>query len=1090
MPLDLIFISPGTYTIDDDGIVGNNTSVIRDGTGAVIFTFAHPVDSLSFTASSPGVNIVVNLSESLGSANFRIGDLTNPAVTPDSIVVKNVRTTGIVTLVSNGTINEGGSDAGADVVAGQLVMSAQSGIGTGGNALETQVGLLEAETVTGGIAIGNFGSVQIGGVSDEVAGLHVETSGNLNFTNVGTILLADDSGPESVHGGATSGDVTMIASGFDADIISTVNNDAVNVPGGNLTLQAGRDIGFGIIGTDFDNDVRARGSVTVTAGRDFLVDGFSDIASDDFGGSTGGNLTITTGRNIHVRNIAGTDGSIAASGSAGADLILTTGAGGAVVLDAPTSGAVGSFSGDVRINADRMLINSASGISANAGAVFIRPVTAGREMLLGSASDAAFALELSDAELDRIFTPTLTLGSDTTGTISVVGDISPASAANVLLRSGEDLRLQAGIAVTNSLGLSAGNDLIHTAGVLSGGTIAAQVDNVGNDGGTGGFGNLGVTTGVTTLTLNGNAEADTLSGTEGIAQTVHGNGGNDRIISSGEGSYFGDDGNDTILGGLSSGIVNEVLDGGSGIDTVDTSSFSGDYIINLATGVTNFGYESFVNFENAVTGNGADTVTGTSGANTITTGAGKDVIDGAGGADTMVGGADDDWYKVDNAGDVVVESLGEGTADRVFASVNYTLGAGVHVELLTTNDNAATTAINLTGNEIANTIFGNAGANILDGKGGADALIGFGGDDWYFVDNAADTVTEAVGGGANDRVFSAVNYTLAVGQQIERLSTADNAATTAINLTGNEIANIVYGNAGANVLDGRGGADSLAGFAGDDWYLVDNAGDIVFESAGQGANDRVFASVSYTLGAGVQVEMLTTNDNLATTAINLTGNELVNVIFGNAGANTLNGAAGADTMVGAAGDDWYFVDNAADSVVEGAGQGANDRVFTSVSYTLGAGVQVEMFTTTDSAGATALNLTGNEFANTIFGNAGVNVLDGKGGSDTLVGLAGVDTFRFTTALGAGNVDAISGYSVADDTIQLENAVFTGLAAGALAAGAFNTGSAATQADDRIIYNSASGALLFDADGNGAGAAIQFAAVNPGLAMTASEFVVI
>ena len=43
-----------------------------------------------------------------------------------------------------------------------------------------------------------------------------------------------------------------------------------------------------------------------------------------------------------------------------------------------------------------------------------------------------------------------------------------------------------------------------------------------------------------------------------------------------------------------------------------------------------------------------------------------------------------------------------------------------------------TAAINLTGNELAQTIFGNAGANMLNGGGGADALVGFGGDDWYF----------------------------------------------------------------------------------------------------------------------------------------------------------------------------------------------------------------------------------------------------------------------------------------------------------------------------------------------------------------------
>src|SRR5262245_43096081 len=106
MPLDLIFITAGNYTIEDDGIPGNNTSVIKDGTGAIIFTFIHPADSLSFTASVPGVNITVNFSESLGAADFRIGDLTDPADSPASISIQNVQTTGDVILVSNGSITE------------------------------------------------------------------------------------------------------------------------------------------------------------------------------------------------------------------------------------------------------------------------------------------------------------------------------------------------------------------------------------------------------------------------------------------------------------------------------------------------------------------------------------------------------------------------------------------------------------------------------------------------------------------------------------------------------------------------------------------------------------------------------------------------------------------------------------------------------------------------------------------------------------------------------------------------------------------------------------------------------------------------
>ncbi|MEZ5960027.1 MAG: hypothetical protein R3C30_06315 [Hyphomonadaceae bacterium] len=96
---------------------------------------------------------------------------------------------------------------------------------------------------------------------------------------------------------------------------------------------------------------------------------------------------------------------------------------------------------------------------------------------------------------------------------------------------------------------------------------------------------------------------------------------------------------------------------------------------------------------------------------------------------------------------------------------------------------------------------------------------------------------------------------------------------------------------------------------------------------------------------------------------------------------------------------------------------------------------------------------------------------------------------FSTAIGGGNVDAIIGFSVADDTIELSNAVFTGLSAGALDANAFVIGAAAADADDRIIYNSATGQLFFDADGTGAGAAILFATLAPGLALTSADFII-
>src|SRR5690606_20430230 len=83
----------------------------------------------------------------------------------------------------------------------------------------------------------------------------------------------------------------------------------------------------------------------------------------------------------------------------------------------------------------------------------------------------------------------------------------------------------------------------------------------------------------------------------------------------------------------------EQVGGGAGIDLLDTRLFNGDYEVNLVTGLTNWVGESFTNFENIITGDGNDTVTGTAGANEISTSGGNDVVYGGSGDDTLEGGA-------------------------------------------------------------------------------------------------------------------------------------------------------------------------------------------------------------------------------------------------------------------------------------------------------------------------------------------------------------------------------------------------------------------------------------------------------------------
>ena len=260
------------------------------------------------------------------------------------------------------------------------------------------------------------------------------------------------------------------------------------------------------------------------------------------------------------------------------------------------------------------------------------------------------------------------------------------------------------------------------------------------------------------------------------------------------------------------------------------------------------------------------------------------------------------------------------------------------------------------------------------------------------------------------------------------------------------------------------------------------------EIVGQGI-DRIWTGASYALNAGSEIEIFTTTNHAGTAAINLTGNNFAQLIVGNDGKNIIDGGGGPDTLMGRSGDDKYFVRHPGAAVIESTGQGI-DRVWTTTSFALTPGSEIETFTTTIHTATTAINLTGNEFGQFIVGNDGSNVINGGAGSDTLVSRAGADIYLFNTALGPSNIDDLTDFSGANDIFHIDNAVFSGLPTGMLSANAFFKGPAAHDADDRIIYNSSTGALLFDADGTGGIAAQQFANIAAGIGIDNSYFIVV
>jgi len=148
---------------------------------------------------------------------------------------------------------------------------------------------------------------------------------------------------------------------------------------------------------------------------------------------------------------------------------------------------------------------------------------------------------------------------------------------------------------------------------------------------------------------------------------------------------------------------------------------------------------------------------------------------------------------------------------------------------------------------------------------------------------------------------------------------------------------------------------------------------------------------------------------------------------------------------------------------------------------------------------TTKTINGDSDGNSLRGTSGSDLIDGKGGDDTiwakngsdiLSGGSGEDVFVFDTKPGSTNVDTILDFAPEDDTIRLNDSVFTMLEQSKLSTGNFVIGEVAKDRDDYIIYNDQTGALSYDADGKGAGAAVQFGVIDNLAKLAASHFVVI
>jgi Ca2+-binding RTX toxin-like protein len=219
---------------------------------------------------------------------------------------------------------------------------------------------------------------------------------------------------------------------------------------------------------------------------------------------------------------------------------------------------------------------------------------------------------------------------------------------------------------------------------------------------------------------------------------------------------------------------------------------------------------------------------------------------------------------------------------------------------------------------------------------------------------------------------------------------------------------------------------------------------------------------SYTDGLGI-VESISSANTSKVTYFKLTLN-------GTAGDDLLQGGSGNDKLTGYAGNDLLDGGIGNDFLIGGNGNDLLNGV----------------------AGNDHLN--GGKGSDLLNAGDGNDVLNGGAGADTLHGGAGKDTFIFNSALD-GTMDKITDFKPVedDDTIKLENTIFTKLTTtGVLNLDFLKIGTAAADANDYIVYNQSTGALYYDADGNGAGAAVQVAVlgVTTHPVLSYADFVVI
>jgi Ca2+-binding RTX toxin-like protein len=935
----------GTANIDATGnaranaLTGNSgDNVLDGGAGADTMTGGAGNDTYTVDSSS---DVVVELSSNTGT------DLVNTSVT-FSAAGTNQSGVENITLTGTANINATGN-ALNNVLTGNA----------GNNALNGGTG---ADNMTGGVGndtytVDNAGDVVLEYSSDTGTDL---VNSSVTFSAAG----ANQSGIENI---TLTGTANISATGNGLDNILIGNSGANILIGGdgNDTLNggSGADSMTGGVGND---------TYTVDNAGDLVIELSTDTGTDlvnasvtfsAAGTNQSGieNITLTGTANINATGnalnnvLTGNTGNNALNGGAGADT-MTGGAGN----DTYTVDNLSDVVVELSSNAGTDLVNASVTFSAAdsnqsgienitlTGTANINATGNGLNNILIGNSGANILIggDGNDTLNGGAGADTMTggVGNDTY-TVDNAGDVvvelstdagtdlvnaSVTFSASGTNRTGIENITLTGTANINATGNGLDNILIGNSGanVLIGGDGNDTLNGgTGNDSMTGGVGNdtfyvdstadvvidrvtdLGTDLVYSTVTFS--AAGTNQDGIENITLT-----GTANINATGnalDNTLVGNSGNNVLDGGLGA----DRMTGGAGNDTYYVDNVS-DLVIEISSDVgTDLVFSSLTFSAAGVNQSGIEniTLTGTSAidamgnalANALTGNSANNILSGGDGNDILIGGLGSDTLTGGSGADIFAFSPYDPSVAQFDVVTDFSIADGDRISLGSVGPATFETTANwlirtdASGNTILNGFLAsNTQRMILPNVAISDLTAS------SFIFDTSLTPRVLTGGNGNNTLFGGL------GEDI---------------LTGGNLNNILVGDAGndtlvgknlVDVLDGGTGADSMTGGLGNDWYYVDNVGDVVNEADPSQGIDRVYSTISFSLtgtAAGIDDAFLT-----GTVDVDLVGNGLANRLTGNSGNNVLDGGAGNDVLDGGLGNDTLIGGAGNDTLTGGGGQ--------------------------------------------------------------------------------------------------------------------------------------------------------------------------